>query len=402
MSRAAYLYIEKPQTGETVTLGRLTMTERGGEFVYSPDYLAANAWQPDPLRYPLSDRVYSVVSNKGVPGFIRDCMPDAWGELLLQSLYGHALDPVDILLKSSNSDRSGNLMAGASRTPPNGVGRESIPTLQGLNEFIDTADIIQSHQLIAPDRQKILLVRHRSSLGGARPKRTLRDGTTLLLAKARDRFDLVDIPAIEHACMSFAAQKGLHTAKTRLIKADRSTLLVDRFDRQFVDGRTRRIPMLSALTLLDADWYSTDHSRWRYAGVADEMRRRGVPDDDLREFFKQICFHVLVGNDDAHAKNIAVIWQDNTWRLSPMYDVVPSPEESPSRMAMALGTQGTLIGRDNLLSHHRHFGLTLPAAEAVLNDVLSWEDDLQAHYQQQLEGVDLQAAVGAISGARVR
>lgn len=399
---AAYIYMEHPISGETLTLGRLSMARDGGcDFVYSPAYIGQNQWVPDPIRYPLSDRVFRVVTNHGVPGFIRDCMPDSWGEILLKSLHGQAMTAVEMLIRSPNNDRSGNLMAGMVRVPPQGVGGEQIPTLLGLSEFIDTADIIQSHQLIDLDKQKILLARQRSSLGGARPKRTLRDGSTLVLAKARDRFDTVDIPAIEHACMTFAASKGIRTARTRLITDKRSTLLVDRFDRVEVDGHIRRVPMLSALTLLDADWNSTDHSRWRYAGVADEMRRRGVPQQDLEAFFVQMCFHVLVGNDDAHAKNLAIIWQGGTWRLSPMYDVVPSPIESPATMAMALGREGTLISRQNMLSHHEHFGLDMTAAEAILDRVLGWEAELREHYGVQLVGVDYEAAIGAISSARV-
>ncbi|WP_256676727.1 type II toxin-antitoxin system HipA family toxin [Pseudomonas sp. H3(2019)] len=399
---AAYIYMEHPLTAETVTLGRLSMGPSGsGEFVYSPAYLAQNDWVPDPIRYPPSDQVFRVTTNNGIPGFIRDCMPDSWGEQLLKSLHGQAMTPIEMLLRSPNNDRSGNLMAGTARTSPPGIGGESVPSLQGLGDFIDTADIIQSHQLIDPDRQKLLLVRQRSSLGGARPKRTLRDGNILVLAKARDRFDTVDIPAIEHACMTFAASKGIHTARTRLITDKRSTLLVDRFDRVEVDGRMRRVPMLSALTLLDADWSSTDHSRWRYAGVADEMRRRGVPLEDLEQFYVQMCFHVLVGNDDAHTKNLAIIWRDGSWRLSPMYDIVPSPQESPATMAMALGNEGTLISRQNILSHHEHFGLDLQGAETILDRVLSWESELREHYMAQLSGVDYEAAIGAISSARV-
>ncbi|MDG6415878.1 hypothetical protein QCD78_25145, partial [Pseudomonas syringae pv. actinidiae] len=34
---------------------------------------------PDPFRYPLSARSYSVTKNGGVPGFIDDAMPDGWG-----------------------------------------------------------------------------------------------------------------------------------------------------------------------------------------------------------------------------------------------------------------------------------------------------------------------------------
>lgn len=49
MSRA-YIYMEHPETGMTVTLGRLTVNQGVGEFVYDPEYVATGGWVPDPLR----------------------------------------------------------------------------------------------------------------------------------------------------------------------------------------------------------------------------------------------------------------------------------------------------------------------------------------------------------------
>lgn len=78
MSRA-YIYMECPETGETVTLGRLTLAGRTGTFVYAPKIVDAKRWVPDPIRYPLSARPFPVHKNGGVPGFIDDAMPDGWG-----------------------------------------------------------------------------------------------------------------------------------------------------------------------------------------------------------------------------------------------------------------------------------------------------------------------------------
>jgi serine/threonine-protein kinase HipA len=53
----------------------------------------------------------------------------------------------------------------------------------------------------------------------------------LILVKPRDRYDQCDIPPLEHACMTFAAGKGLNVARTALYAEQPSTLLVERFDR---------------------------------------------------------------------------------------------------------------------------------------------------------------------------
>ena len=160
----------------------------------------------------------------------------------------------------------------------------------------------------------------------------------LILAKPRDRFDPYDFPSIEYACMTFAASKGMNVANTALRVEDPPTLLVQRFDRTPLTEGARRIPMLSAPTFLDSEWDDQYHRDWGYASVADEMRRRDVPDGDLQELFRRMCYNALVGNGDDHPRNHAVLWIGGQWRLSPIYDVLPLLDEGPAQtLAMAVG-----------------------------------------------------------------
>lgn len=402
MSRA-YVYMQDPHSGEVMTLGRLTLSGRQGEFVYAPDHVARGGWVPDPIHYPLRAEPYTgIVKNRGIPGFINDAMPDGWGERLLHRAYGQALAPIDYLLKSPNHDRIGNLMVGTSTVPSAGLGESTVPTLKGLAKFVAACEAVYDGQL---DEQSIRLLnirQQRSSLGGARPKRTLQDQGMLILAKPRDRYDEYDFPAIEFACMNFAASKGLNVASTALHAENPTTLLIKRFDRTPLADGARRIPMLSALTLLDADWHAAHHPDWRYAAVADEMRRRGVPDHDLQELFRRMCYNALAGNSDDHPRNHAILLLDGQWRLSPLYDVLPILEEGPAKtLAMAVGRSGSQISRANLLSHHGHFALSRDEAEKVLKEVAGWEDELKDYYGQWLKGQDLQAACEAVGAARM-
>ena len=36
-----------------------------------------------------------------------------------------------------------------------------------------------------------------------------------------------------------------------------------------------------------------------------------------------MCFNVLIGNRDDHAKNFSFIYDDKGWRFSPAYDLLP-------------------------------------------------------------------------------
>lgn len=403
MSRA-YIYMEHPDTAEMLTLGRLTLQGKSGEFIYAPDYVERGGWVPDPVNYPLRAEAYKgITKNRGIPGFINDAMPDGWGERLLQRAFGQVLAPIEFLLKSPNNDRVGNLLAGTATVPAPGLGDGPVPTLKGLAKFIEACEAVYDGQL---DDQSVAMlnIRHqRSALGGARPKRTLQDNGMLILAKPRDRFDQYDFPSIEYACMTFAASKGMNVAKTALHAETPSTLLIERFDRTPLADGARRIPMLSALTLLDSEWNEQYHRDWRYAAVADEMRRRGVPDVDLHELFKRMCYNALVGNSDDHPRNHSIIWLAGQWRLSPMYDVLPIVDEGPAQtLSMAVGRDGNQISRANLLSHHTHFALTRDLAEHVLDEVIGWEEELQDYYSRWVRGEELERVRDTVSAARMR
>ncbi|HEX8596844.1 MAG TPA: type II toxin-antitoxin system HipA family toxin [Pseudomonas sp.] len=402
MSRA-YIYMEHPETGELLTLGRLVLRGSTGEFLYAPELVKRRGWVPDPINYPLRAEPYTAITkNRGVPGFINDAMPDGWGEQLLHRVYGRDLGPIDFLLRSPNNDRVGNLMAGTTAAPAPGLGGGTVPTLRGLAKFVEACEAVYDRQLEDEAIVTLNIRQQRSALGGARPKRTLQDNGMLILAKPRDRFDNYDFPSIEYACMTFAASKGLSVAKTALHAGSSTTLLVERFDRTPIAEGAKRIPMLSALTLLNADWNEPYHRDWLYAGMADEMRRRGVPDEDLHELFRRMCYNALAGNSDDHPRNHAVILINGQWRLSPMYDVLPILEEGPARaLAMAVGSDGAQVSRSNLLSHHRHFALGREHAEHLLDEVASWEKELKDYYSQWLKGEDLQMVREATSSERM-
>lgn len=402
-----YLYMQLPGSLEVTTIGRLQVQNDVGEFVYSPAHVKANEWVPDPVRYPLRLEPYShITKNGGVPGFIRDAAPDGWGERLAVREHGGPLDAVGYLLKSPNHDRTGNLMAGTSRTPAAGVGQAGLGTITQLDEFIAFADGVQGGFPSNASKATKATLQQRSALGGARPKCTLQHQQRLILAKPRDRHDAYDIPSLEYACMSFAAAKGMNTAGVRLHHGKVSTLLVDRFDREPAgNGRFYRIPMLSGLTLLDSDWNVTrDRAReWHYGYLVDEMARRGVPEADRRELFKRICFNILVGNDDDHPKNVAVLFQGGGWRLSPLYDVVPNTQgEAPPRLAMGIGSYGHELSRRNLLSQAEHYGLTEAQANAVIDEVAGWAPKLAAHYHRYLQDPELGLALAAMGADKLQ
>ena len=81
-------------------------------------------------------------------------------------------------------------------------------------------------------RSKLLLDAGTGSLGGARPKASVRDGDRLLIAKFPHPDDQWDVMAWEKTTLDLAAAAGIRVPEATLTKVDgRSVLLLDRFDR---------------------------------------------------------------------------------------------------------------------------------------------------------------------------
>ncbi|WP_255602655.1 type II toxin-antitoxin system HipA family toxin [Glacieibacterium megasporae] len=179
------------------------------------------------------------------------------------------------------------------------------------------------------------------------------------MAKFSAPSDSYDISRAEHAAMSLARACGLDVPDLDLrLVGGRAVYLIKRFDR----AGSNRLPFVSALTLLAA--HEIAAGEYSYADVAAQLRKHGsAPARDLRELFRRMVFNVLVGNSDDHLRNHGVIYDGKGWHLSPLYDVVPTPQLGTDRyLVLALGSGGKRATLANALSGHAAFGLPFEQA----------------------------------------
>ncbi|OUY06862.1 type II toxin-antitoxin system HipA family toxin [Acinetobacter populi] len=403
MKQVIYLYAQLPEQIDFVTMGRLSVDNGVGQFVYAPDY--QHHWVPDEIHYPLRKAPYTITTNDGIPGFVMDIMPDAWGQAVLKRIYAHNKDSawtdLDFLIQAQNADRFGNLCVGEIRRVTQKATTENFRPFIHLNEFLDFSDAIRDGEAI--QRMQLALAQT-TSLGGARPKITLYDQHKLYLAKPKDRDDIVNIPRLEFLCLQFAQQKGLNVAGHSLQtithrNMPKDVLILDRFDREYDEqsGQFKRYPMMSGLTLLDASWKSIDHSRWSYPLMANEMIRKGLALEDIHELYKRMIFNAMIGNNDDHPKNHAFIYKKGRWHLAPLYDVVPNVEFKPSTLSMQIGKQGNVINKENILSMSEQFLLERQQAEHILQEMRDWREELQQVYKAMLTQHDFEFAKRAMS-----
>lgn len=315
-------------------------------------------------------------------GALGDSAPDRWGQTLLrraerreakaQNRAPRALREVDFLLGVTDSVRQGALRLAITEggpfvaaERPNGV-----PPLVELPALLDASDRYLSDQETAEDLR--LLLAPGSSLGGARPKASVRDTDgTLLIAKFPKRHeDDYRVVAWEAVALQLARDAGLRTTDARLDRvADNDVLLVTRFDRQVSDQGVRRIPYLSAMSMLRA----VDGERRSYVEIADALRAHGAAAaQDLAELWRRIVFSVLISNTDDHLRNHGFLYAGATgWRLSPVFDVNPVPTDIKDRvLSTAIGTDGDpTASLDIALEVAPQFGLKAADAKRIAAEV---------------------------------
>lgn len=147
---------------------------------------------------------------------------------------------------------------------------------------------------------------------------------------------------------------------------------VKRFDREHSTKGYRRARMISALTLLRAEDSYQGRDSWSYVSLVEELRRISPePRADAHELFRRMAFNALISNLDDHPRNHAVIAMDQEWRLSPAYDLMPSPAVSLERrdLAMICGDRGRYANAENLLSQCERFLLSRDEATRILAQI---------------------------------
>lgn len=373
ISKAAkplYVYLQRPDNGEWVVVGRYKTdpVTGAGLFRYAPSYAQAGlSWAIDPVNLPfIPGELRQSQRYGGLHDVLRDACPDSWGQTMLRREHGlpENCTALRYLVLSGNGDRWGALAVGATTSP--NVAKLSSPRLPQLDAIVEELLAIATNKppVNAALRKRLFAT---PSMGGARPKATVQEQDTYWLVKPGLPTDTVDIALLEHATQQWGRAAGLRFADTRhhSVMGGRSVVRVHRFDRQ---GH-RRVMCVSAASLLQIEYppaSPADRQGASYPRLAEELRLIGAPPEDWRELFGRMVFNAVVGNDDDHPRNHAVIYDggEGRWRLAPAFDVVPNPDEMPKRLVMQVCSGRWDISRQSLLTDFLRFGFASQQAAA--------------------------------------
>ena len=361
----AFVWVWLPGAAEPVVAGRLT--DRGSvvTFAYGRSYLersdAIALYLPE---LPLQRGEIIPISGE-VAGCIADAGPDAWGRRVIE--HQRIPESADLAtlgyLLASGSNRLGALDFQQSATEYIPQGHEHVP----LCELAEVANRIENGVPLTPELERALF--HGSSMGGARPKAVLADGTQQMIAKFTSVTDSYPIVKAEFVAMELARRAGLNVAGVGLETVlGRDVLLVNRFDRTDGGGRKMVVSALTILELHDADGMAGRYAT--YPDLAFHIRSRFTdPDTTLRELFARIVFNILVGNTDDHARNHAAFWDGAQLTLTPAYDICPQNRVGEeAAQAMAYGDDGDRLSQvARCVAHSSIYHLTVAQARGIVD-----------------------------------
>lgn len=354
-----------------------------GEFVYGRSYLTnPDALALDPVQLRLADRPYETGSLEGFFGPLRDAMPDDWGRYVIDREFGPQDELTGYLLRGSG-DQIGNLGFSTSREHP-----PQPRPLPGMEILEPARSVLQGLEEGRPvDADLIGLVRPNTNLGGARPKITIEHEGKQWIAKFSARQDRgAPIARIERAMLALASACGIRAANARVVHGD--ILLVERFDRaRGADGSGwRRDGFVSAQAVFYANAAAQAYAfSGSYVRLAHEMARFCEDLSAEREqLFRRMVFNCCISNTDDHERNHGFLAGDipGWYRLSPAYDMVPRKHANRRREhALAIGQDGFVATRRNLLSECPVFGLSHAQALQILDEI---EATVHATWQRVL------------------
>jgi len=366
--------------GVTHLVGRLWVHIRGNRQSATFEY--DQSWLDNDERFALEPALqlspgpHHTGGQTPLFGAISDSAPDRWGRALMRRAERRSADrenrtprtlmEIDYLLMVDDEVRPGALRFSTAAGGPFLASQSStgVPLLVDLARLLSAADRVNRDSESDDDLR--LLLAPGSSLGGARPKASVREKDGLLaMAKFPHANDDIDIVRWEAVALTIAARAGVQVPNWRLEYApDRPVLIVQRFDRR----NGMRIPFLSAMSMLGA----RDNEERSYLEFVDALRQHGAaPEKDMKALWRRIILNILISNTDDHLRNHGFLYDGpDGWRLAPAYDLNPVPIDiKPRILATAINLDDGTASIGLALDVAEYFELTSDEALDIVSEV---------------------------------
>ncbi|WP_240336903.1 HipA domain-containing protein [Rufibacter psychrotolerans] len=208
-----------------------------------------------------------------------------------------------------------------------------------------------------------------------------------------------NLPEIEDVTMHLARLAKIKTVNHSLIRLASGQLayITKRIDR--VSGKKLHMEDMCQLT----ERLTEQKYKGSYEQIAKVILRHAAnPGFDLINFYEQVVFSFLTGNNDMHLKNFSLLKDQNQeYHLCPAYDLVASElvvEDDPEELALTLNGKKRKLKRKDFELAMQAAGIEARAVQNIFKKfakaVVSWHsfinisflpEDLKAKYHEMLE-----------------
>jgi serine/threonine-protein kinase HipA len=316
MTRELLVHIDHVQVG--------TLSENQGiwSFTYTPNW-AANGFDLAPRLPRAQGTILDTGTNRPVQWFFDNLLPeDAARDLLVASAKLPSADAWSLL------ELYGAESAGAITLLPPGIEQQPA-SLRPL-----TDEQLQARIKALPRQPLTALAPKRMSLAGAQQKLAIvlmNDGrlfepegarASTHILKPDSTGDFYIHSAInEWFCARVAQEVGLPVPAVFLRYVPSTVYIIERFDRKITGDAVERLHVLDATQLLSlaAGMKFSENGLDALTKVVDLCRAKGPT---RLAIFRWVVFNLLIGNNDAHLKNLSVFAGKDGYSLTPHYDLV--------------------------------------------------------------------------------
>ena len=338
-----------------------TLSIKGKDEVYKFEY--TDRWKQ--IGYEISPHLAfdKTISSGIIKRFLENLLPEGKGLDDLTSFTHISKNNIFGLIQAMGFETSGALNFSK-------IHKDTIPLFRPITEkeLTQRIDEIESKSIIIWDKKQ------RLSLAGVQEKLPvlLKDGalgladgglsSTHILKFQTKRNE--NIVVNEYFCMSLAKEAGLMVAKVSLRKyGEHPVLMVERFDRVVSKDTVKRLHIIDGCQMLDLP-SSYKYERNFGSGRDVENIREGasfpklfeaanlceVPATAKLQLLDWAIYTLIIGNADAHGKNISFFVNKSGITVAPYYDILSiiMHEGVDHELAMSYGDE---FDADNVLGY---------------------------------------------------
>ena len=220
--------------------------------------------------------------------------------------------------------------------------------------------------------------------------------------------------ANEYFVMRLAARLVLNVPPVQIRYVPDPIYLIERFDRVTIGGgggEPRRLHIIDACQLLGLD----RAFKYQQASVETLVRCVEVCENrarSRRNILAWVLFNLLIGNADAHLKNLSFRVSPGGIELAPFYDLVSTesyraqygnePRWPDGQLSMRIGDATTFaaVNRDDFITFASQLGVNTRAALRLLNQFTSLIDEAARTLYEEFETIDIPQAI--VRGGQLR